>query len=266
MADQAASSVYLQCSLRIGFWDGLNWPTVYSDRINFTKVEITSPEQEAEELLSNMIEDFGAALNANDKPTSAAQISLEFNTMTPDLRALVLGATRTTITQEAGQVQDEVIDTTLGGWTRLTNGFLASPGTGTEITLATAADAQVTLGDWEIDEHGIATNDKLVIDLTEGMVKPIHADAVGEGMKISYYKAAREYENYASGLAKSRFVHITGKALEKSTNKTGIIDIWRGSLSSSSTTDPVAGGYFSGSLGGKIIAPEGKPSPWNWRA
>lgn len=246
----APKAIYLRCELKVGIWSGLTWPTSYSDPINFTKVELTAPEQEKEELISNMASTFGAALDSQQKPTAAATAALEFSTMPPTLLALVLGADVTEGTQSSGAVSAEVVDTALNVWVPLANSFID----GTQsISLTTSGDVAVTA-------------DKYEIDLTAGMIKAIHADAVGTGMKLSYTKAARTWEEYAAGQAKSQYVHIVGTATDKVTGLAGKLDIWRASLAPAGAVDPVVGGYFQGVLGGSLIAPTGKSSPWQWQA
>lgn len=248
----APRAVYLRCSLHVGIWDGLSWPATYSDPLNFTKAELTAPAQEKEELISNMIESYGSAIDSQNKPTESAQGAFEFSTMTPDMMAITLGADVTEGTQAAGVVALDTVTTVLGLWVPLANSHLAAHGTGTEIALKTSADVAVLAAKYEID-------------LVLGMIKAIHADAVGTGMKLSYSKANRTWEDYAAGQAKSVYVHLKGRAYDGATQKMGTLNIWRASLAPSSALDPVAGGYFNAALAGSLIAPAGKSSPWNWQ-
>lgn len=246
-------AIYLRCELKAGIWSGETAPTQYSDPLNFTKIELTSPKQEKEELISNMTSNFGSPLDSQNKPTEGATLSAEFNTMTPSLLAVVLGADVTEATQSSGAVTNEVVNTALGVWVPLANSHISPHGTGTEISLKTGADAAVAATKYEIDT-------------VLGMIKATHADAVGTGMKISYTKAARTWEQYAAGQAKSVYVHLVGQATDMVSGKVGRLDVWKASLAPSGAVDPVAGGYFAGALEGTMIAPTGRASPWQWQA
>lgn len=246
-------AIYLRCELKAGLWSGDTAPTSYSDPLNFTKVELTSPKQEKEELISNMSSNYGAAIDSQNKPTESASASLEFSTMPPWLLAIVLGADVAEQSQSVGAVAAEVITTALNVWVPLANGHIAAHGTGTEIALTTSGDVAVASTKYEID-------------LVNGMIKAIHADAVGVGMKLSYHKAARTWEEYAAGQAKSAYVHLVGQATDMVSGKVGRLDLWKGSFAPSGAVDPVKGGYFAGALEGSLIAPTGRASPWRWQA
>jgi hypothetical protein len=246
------SAIYLRCAFKVGIWAGNTAPTQFSDPVNFTKVELTAPKQEKEELISNMSHNYGSALDSQQKPTEAAQGALEFTTMTEDLLALVLGADASSGSQNVGAIANEAVTTIMNVWVPLANGFIAAAGTGTEITLKTSADVSVA-------------DTKYEIDLTLGMIKATHSDAVGTGMKVSYHKEARTWAQYAAGQAKSVYVHLAGQATDKVTGLTGRLDIWKASLAPGGAVDPVAGGYFKGILTGSLIAPTGKLSPWQWQ-
>jgi hypothetical protein len=241
-------AIYLRCEMKVGIWSGDTAPTQYSDPLNFTKIELTSPEQEVEELLSNMTSNYGTAIDSQSKPTAAATATMEFSTFTPDMMALALGADVTEGTQTGATVTDEVITTALNVWVPLANGHLAS-----FTTLETSADALIASTKYEVD-------------LVLGMIKAIHADAVGVGMKATYATATRTWEQYAAGQAKSAYVHLVGQATDQVSGKVGRLDVWKASLSPSSAVDPVKGGYFAGTLGGSLIAPTGRASPWQWQA
>jgi hypothetical protein len=241
-------AIYLRCETKVGIWSGDDWPTQYSDPLNFTKKELTSPEQETEELLSNMTSTYGTAIDSQSKPTAAATVSMEFSTFTPSMLAIALGADVTEVSQTGATVPDEVITTALNVWVPLANAHLAS-----FTTLETSADALIAATKYEVD-------------LVLGMIKAIHADAVGVGMKATYATATRTWEQYAAGQAKSVYVHLTGQATDMASGKVGRLDIWKASLAPSSAVDPVKGGYFSGVLSGTLITPTGRASPWQWQA
>jgi hypothetical protein len=246
-------AIYLRCELKVGLWSGDTWPAYYTDPINFETVELTAPEQEKEELISNMTSNFGSALDSQSKPTAAATTSMTFSTMPPQLLAVVLGADVTEETQSSADVTAEAVTTVLNVWVPLANAYITAHGTGTEIALTTSGDVAVDASKYEID-------------LVNGMIKAIHADAVGTGMKLSYTKAARTWEEYAAGQAKSAYVHLVGSATDKVSGQVGKLDIWKASVAPSGSVDPVVGGYFKGTLAGSLIAPTGKASPWQWQA
>jgi hypothetical protein len=244
----APRAIYLRCEMKVGIWSGDTAPTQYSDPLNFTKIELTAPTQEKEELISNMTSNFGSPLDSQNKPTEGASASLEFNTFTPQMLATVLGADVTEGTQTTGTVADEIITTALGVWVPLANGHLTS-----FTSLETAADALIASTKYEVD-------------LVLGMIKATHADAVGVGMKATYVKADRTWENYAAGQAKSVYAHLVGQATDQVSGKVGRLDVWKASLAPSGAVDPVVGGYFTGALEGTLIAPAGRASPWQWQA
>ncbi|AHF05419.1 hypothetical protein MARPU_05790 [Marichromatium purpuratum 984] len=246
----APRAIYLRCEVKAGLWDGLTWPTQYSDPLNFTKIELTAPTQEKEELISNMTGNYGAALDSQQKPTDSATATLEFNTMTDVMLGLVLGADVSPGEQAQSTITDESVDTALGVWVPLAHGYIDSE---QSISLKTGADVAVEPSKYEIDT-------------TNGMIKALHADAVGTGMKLSYTARAESWTAFAAGQAKSAYVHLIGSATDMVTGKTGRLNIWRAALAPGGAVDPVAGGYFAGSLAGSLIAPTGKASPWEWQA
>lgn len=248
----APKAIYVNVELKAGIRTDQNTaPTTFCDPQNFTLGEITSPKQEFEKLISNMTSSLGAALASVPKTTDPAKIKLEFDTMTPEFLALVLGANVSEITQAASAVALDTVDTVLGKWVKLSNQYIAEHGTGTEIALKTAADAAIASTKYEID-------------LINGMIKATDATAVGTGMKLSYSKSAKTWEQYLAGLAKSAYVQLTGTATERVSGKVGRLDIWCASLAPSGSVDPIKGGYFKGSLEGDLIMPTGKSSPWTW--
>ena len=243
-------AVYLRCSLRVGLWNGDTPPSQFSDPINFTKVEITTPVQEQEKLISNMIESYGEALDSQNKPTDPASVAVEFSTLTARMIELATGADVAEQIQATGGVLDEIIDTDLDIWMPSANRYWDES---VAPVLKTAADAVVDPSKYEYDA-------------TVGYIKAIHADAVGTGMKLSYTKAARTWEEYSAGKAKSAYVQLIGQALDQVTNQTGILEIHKASLAADGNFDPVAGGYLSGTLNGDLITPTGYASPWRWQA
>ncbi len=243
-------AVYLRCELRVGLWNGETPPSEFSDPINFTKAEITVPPQEQEQLISNMISSYGEALDSQNKPTDPASAALDFSTLTPRMIELALGADVSEVSQTGSGVADEAVDMALDIWVPLARRYLDS---GTALTLKTSGDVPVDAAKFEVD-------------YTLGMIKAIHADAVGSGMKASYTSADRTWEEYAAGKAKSGYVQLIGQALDKVTARTGILEIHKASLAAGGAFDPVAGGYLKGSLEGDLVTPTGYASPWRWQA
>ncbi|MCK7579310.1 MAG: hypothetical protein MZV65_28640 [Chromatiales bacterium] len=241
--------------MKVGIWSGDTPPTQYSDPLNFTKIELTAPTQEKEELISNMTSNFGSPLDSQNKPTEGASTSMEFNTFTPAMLATVLGADVSEKTQaEAAVTTPETVTTALGVWVPLANSHIAPHSVATPIELKTTGGSPVTVA-----------NTKYEIDPVLGMIKATHSDAVG-AMTITYTKAARTWEEYAAGQAKSVYVHLVGQATDQVSGRVGRLDVWKASLAPSGSVDPVVGGYFTGALEGTLIAPTGRASPWQWQA
>jgi hypothetical protein len=250
----APKSVFLRVEAKAGIRTDQNTaPTSFSDPANFTLCEITAPVQEFEKLISNMTGTYGAALASVAKTTESAKIKLEFDTMTPQFMALVLGADVSEVVQTSGAVALDTVTTVLNQWVLLDHKYITAHDTGTPIALVTSADVAVASTKYEID-------------LVNGMIKATDAAAVGVGMKLSYTTAARTWEQYLAGLAKSAYVQLVCTATELVSGKTGRLDVWCASLVPSGSVDLMAGGYFKGSLEGDLIMPTGKTSPWVWEA
>lgn len=253
IAPAQTRAIYLNFEGRVGLWNGLTPPTEYSDAINFETLNITVPEQDVVKLISRMTSSYGSALDSQNVPTdSVAAVEIEASTFTPGMLEILLGADVTEVTQTTTPVVDELIDTALNVWVPF-----ATRGV-TTVSLKTGADTTVDA-------------DKYEIDAELGMIKAIHADAVGTGMKISYTPVSITWEKYESGMAKTSYVHITGAATDKVTNKVGIVDVWRASLKPSGAFTPIGGEYLKGSLTGDIITPSvpilgaTPTAPWTWR-
>lgn len=258
MAIAAAQTraIYLNFEGRVGIWDGLTPPTGYSDVINFEVMNITVPEQDEVKLISRMTSSYGSALDSQNVPTdSVAAVEIEASTFTPWMLEILLGADVTEATQAATPVVNELVDTALNVWVPIDKRGIDTEET---IALKTGADAAVDAAKYQIDSH-------------LGMIKAIHADAVGTGMKISYTPLAITWEKYEAGLAKTAYVHITGAATEKVSNKVGIVDVWRASLKPNGAFTPIGGEYLKGSLTGDLITPSvailgaTPTAPWTWR-
>lgn len=248
----APRAVYIRGEHKIGIRPSPNVsPGTFVGPLNFTSIEITGAKQEFEKLISNMANSYGATLASVAKVSDPAKIKLESETMTPEYLALMLGADVSEVTQAASAVALDTIDTVLNRWSKLDNEYLEAHGTGTEIALKTSASVVVSA-------------DKYELDLVNGMVRPIHADAVGVGMKLSYSKSARTLERYLAGLAKSAYVQLSGLAVDKVSGKSGRLDIWCASLAASGAVQMAQGGYFKLVLEGDLVMPADKASPWSW--
>jgi hypothetical protein len=251
--------VFLQFEGRVGLWSGETPPAQYSDFVNFEKLDITAPEQETVKLISRMTSSYGTALDSQQVATDAvARVEVEASTFTAEMIEMMTGADVSEVTQTESAVTAEVITTVLNIWVPLANRGIAPDAVGTPISLTTGADVAVDDAKFQID-HEL------------GMIKAIHADAVGVGMKLTYSKRAQTLEQYDAGLALSTYVHITGQATEKVTGYIGTLDIWRANLASAGAFSVVSGEYLKGVLAGDLIKPSVAirgaipTGAWQWR-
>lgn len=251
--------VFIEFEGRIGLWSGETPPASYSDFVNFEKMEITAPEQETVKLISRMHSSYGTALDSQQVATDkVAKIAIDASTFTPRMIEMITGGTVTAASQTGAIQSAQVVTTLLNEWVPLAHQGLEPDAVGTPISLTTGADAAVD-------------DAKFVMDLELGMIKAIHADAVGTGMKLSYYTRTQTGETYTGGLAKSTYCHITGQAYERVSGKIGTIDIWRANLSVAGAFNPVGGEYLKGSLAGDLIIPSvsirgaTRTAPWQWQ-
>lgn len=215
-------------------------PTSYSDFLELESLEISVPEQNAVKLLGRRTSTLGLALDSQNRATDAvAGVTIKANTFHPALLALAMGASVAEATQATGNIADELVTTVLDVWVPLANSSLAVAG----ISLKTGADAAVTA-------------DKYEVDVELGMIRAIHAGAVGVGMKLTYAKAARTWEEYQAGAATSSYVHIMGKATNQISKQVGMLDIWRANLApDGSFSIPSGEKHFQGSFKGDLITP-----------
>lgn len=223
----------------------------FCDPQNLTTLELSVPKQEFKKLTSNMTSTFGATLASVALPTESGTIKIEHNTMSPKFLALMLGADLSELMQAAAAVTADTVTTVFGEWTKLSGKYLKAHATGSEITLKTAANVDVDATKYEFD-------------LVNGMIKPVHADAVGVGMKVGYTKDDRTWEQYLAGLAKSSYVQLIGTATERVSGRRGRVEIHCASLAPAGSVNLVNGEYFTCSLEGDLITPTGKSSPWTW--
>lgn len=237
--------LYLLCEMKYGLWSGDTPPSAFYGPINITKLETTPIKQEDDELPSNMASTIGQTLDAVAKPSESGSVSMEFNSMPGDLFSLVIGATSVgTLTQASGAVTDEAVTTVLDVWVPLANQYISSTG----FSLKTSGDVAVSSTKYEVD-------------YTDSMIRALHPDAVGTGMKASYTKEATTGETYLAGKAASAYLMLRGTAYEKRSQTWGRLLVVKASVSNSAAYDWVKGGWASGTLAGKILTPPGYTSP-----
>lgn len=237
--------IYLLCDLKYGLWSGDTAPAQFFGPINITKLETTPIKQEDDELISNMASTIGQSLEAVPKPSESGSVSMEFNSMPKELLALVIGATAVgAMTQSSGAVTDEAVTTVLDVWVPLANQYISNAG----FSLKTSGDVAVASTKYELDP-------------TDGMIRALHADAVGVGMKASYTKEATTGETYEAGKAASAYLMLRGRAYEKRSQTWGRLLVVKASVSNSAAYDWVKGGWASGALSGKLLTPTGYNAP-----
>jgi hypothetical protein len=246
----ASKALYLNCAIKFGFWSGDTAPTQFYDAVNWTKLELTTQQQESDNLLSNMEGSAGEPLASVNKTTEAGSLAAEADYMPPQLFSVLLGATLSEVTSTAGAVADENITPAVGLWVPLANQYIAPHSVGTPILAEVAGTPDV-----EVDST------HYTIDHVNGMFKAL--DATGATVtKISYYKTTRSIENYAAGKAISNYAMLVGSATEKVSSKRGRIQIYKVNLSGSAAFDPVTGSYVKGQFSGTMLTPTGYTSPW----
>lgn len=249
-ADYENRFIYLRSTLKFGIWDGTTPPTTFQGPIEFTKSEVTVPKQEAEELLGNTEDTAGETVATQNKATESASFACEFNSMTRDLFAIMIGADVSALAQTTAAVTNEAIVAAEGLWVKLAHEYLSPHGTGTEIVAKTAADATISADHYEID-------------LINGMFRAL--DATGATVtKLSYHTATRTGEIYDAGKTKSVDLMLIGSATEKTSMRRGRILLRKLSLAPSGAFDISKGGYVTGALAGKMQRPAGTPSPWRF--
>ena len=241
------SPVYLELNLKAGVWSGDIAPTQFYDPVNFTKLAITPAKQERVRLLSNMHGTMGEALDTQFKATDPAAVSADIDMFNETLAALILGADVTALSRAGGAITDEAVTTVLNMWVPLANRYLSSSG----FSLKTSGDVAVSATKYEVDIH-------------LGMIKAIHADAVGAGMKASYTKATAAGRTFAAGKTKTTYLQLQGVAYDKKSEGYGRLKIHKLSVVSDQEWDLAVGGYLKGTLQGDLITPTGYDSAWEF--
>lgn len=248
--DNSNRFIYLRSEFKFGFWNGLTAPTDFYGPINFTKLEISTPGQKMERLLSNMLSSHGTLLDSQPATSDPAMLSCEFDSMSGNMLALLLGATTDDLAQTTSAVADEVITPTVGVWSKLANQHIAPDAVATPIVFETVTPTAIPNSDFEID-------------IVNGMYRPI-TSLGATAVTVSYHKATRNGEIYNAGNALTSYVQLIGKAQERATAKMCSIQIYKASLTPSGKFDPVNNTYLKGGLEGDLLMPTGFYSPWKF--
>lgn len=250
--DNANRFIYLRSEFKFGFWTGATAPTQFYGPINFTKMEITAPKQNFERLMSNMLSSHGIVLDSQPATTDPAVMSCEFDSMSGNMLALLLGASTADLTQTSAAVVGEVVAPVLGEWHKFANQHIAPDGTGTEIEFNTVAPAVIPIAD------------NFEIDVVNGMFRPLTSLAL-TAVTVDYFTADRTGEIYNAGNARNEYIQLIGTAQERATAKMCSIQIHKASLMPSGTFDPVNNTYLKGGLEGDLLLPPGFTSPWQFQ-
>jgi hypothetical protein len=235
---------------RIGLWSGDTPPPQYQPDHEFS-VEITPPSMSTVRVIGRTIDSLGESLLSARRPSGeVAQVKIMTTTYSPAVMALALGAAVSEVDVTATPVADQAITTVLGLWVPVYDG---------------------PIGTVSLDIDGAVATDKYQVDTALGMLRAIHADAVGTGT-VSYTPAARTYEQYAAGAAVDSYWHLTGRARNVDTGMEGTLDLWRCNLvPDGAITVPTGESAFEASLSGDLVTPAvavrgyTPTSPWRFR-
>lgn len=242
--------VYVECAFKAGVWNGNTAPTQYFDPANFTSVEITPVKQDKIQVLSNIEGTIGESLGTVFKSSAPAAFKGVINTFNETLAKIILGADVEPVSQTATAVTDESITTVLNMWVPLATQNISTTG----FTLETAGTPDVV-----IDAA------KYEVDYELGMVKAVHADAVGV-KKANYTPVAVTGTAFKSGKAKSVKLRLVGTCTNKFDGKRGQIVLERVVLASDQAIDLVKQEAITGTLMGDLETPTGSDSPWTFTA
>ena len=251
-------SLYLECKLRYGMWNGVTPPTHLFGEINFNKFAMTAPKQEFERLKSNMEGSVGQDLAVVAKPVenSLVELKAEFSRAPLDFQALAMGATVSEFAQTGATVADRAVTLEVGKWTPLWDLADGPTPLASFTSLKTAADATVAADHYEIDLMG-------------GQIRPLDATGV-TGTKATFVTKTVDGVQYDGGQALNRYLYLMGTATDKRTGKRGLLIIHRANVAPDGEWDPVAGGYLKGSLTGSCETPAfpgyTRSSPWTFIA
>jgi hypothetical protein len=240
---------FLEIKMKAGVWSGDVEPTSYFDPVNFTKLEITPVKQDVMRVMSNMHGSIGESLDTQYKASEPATMSAELNAFNEELAAIILGSEVSDSNQTGTTVTDLPITTALNIWVKLPDQQLAS--TGFELNTTDATPVLIDAAKYEVD-------------IMNGLIKAIHADAVGD-MTVTYDTVTTTGgRKFASGKAKVTNLQLIGYALDKTANQYGILKIHKMSVVSSQAMDLAATDFMKGTLTGDLITPIGFTSPWEF--
>lgn len=268
-------ATWLMVELKYGLWNGDTAPTEYVGPINFTKAEVTTAKQEQDRLLSNMEGSYGDVIASVNKTTEPGKLSVEFNTMTPSLRALLLGADLSELTQSSSAKLKQKITLVKDTWIPLTNAHIAPPDstaspaiifdvyTYEETDEVLDVDGVTVITPYSLDKDESVDSSNYKVDYISGMIMWTGSGAPPE-VAVDYSLAARTGEIYKAGKQKSLYVHLVGTGTDRATNKRVAINIWKANLAPTGAVDLAKGEYFTGAAEGDMITPEGKDSPWQY--
>jgi hypothetical protein len=246
-ADTTFSPVYTECAFKAGIWSGDTAPTQFYDPANFTSVEITPVKQDKIQVLSNIEGSIGESLGTVFKSSAPAAFKGTLNTFNKTLAQIILGADVAAISQTGATVSDEAVTTVLNMWVPLANQKLASF-TSLETAPSTVIDAA-----------------KYEVDLELGMIRALHADAVGSKL-ATYVTATVAGNEFQSGKAKTTRLKLIGTCTDKFTGKRGQIILHKVAVVSDQAIDLVKQEAMQGTLMGDLETPTGESSAWTFKA
>jgi hypothetical protein len=246
--DTNNTALYLQCDVKFGLWDGETPPTTFEGPVNFEKVTITSPTQDNQKLISNMLGDYGQPLGSVFKPKDVCTIKCEFSSMSPTLLNALLSADAKNTTQTAAAVSGETVNPSKTVWNKFASTDIAAHGTGTEIVFKDADEEVIPLLNFELD-------------LTQGLYRSLTTLGT-TATKVSYHKAATTRTGFDAGKIKSYYMQMLITGIEKISGKVVAAKIHKASVTPSSSFDPVSGGFIKGALSGDLLTPTTETSPW----
>lgn len=241
--------LFLDVAMKYGLWAGDVEPTEFYDPINFTKLEITPPPQEIKRIVSRMEGTAGVALATRQRATGEpGKLDCEFDRAPVGLIALALGATVEELSVADDDITDEAVTTALNLWVPLANRWI---------------DAETFVLETDGTPDVVVDASKYELDAVNGLVKAIHADAVGAKL-ATYSVIATAGEIYNAGLARSDRVKLVGTGTEYGTKRRCRIIIERVSLAAKGAFDFISGDALKGALTGELELPTGATSPWRY--
>jgi len=239
--------VFLELKMKAGVYSGDQPPTSYFDPVNFKKFEIAPPPQEDDEVLSNIEGSVGEALSSESKATGAAKFTGEVDSFNEELGQIIMGAD-VEATSQTGQAH-------------------------TNLPVLTALDRWVPIGVKRLDPDVpfVLNNDaptevagsKYEVDLHLGLIKAIHADAVGN-MTVNCTTLSTAGRKFNAGKAKTTHLKLIGTAKDKKSGQYGDLTIHRVPVRSDGAIDFALGKHLSGTMSGMLITPDGESSPYSF--